>query len=435
MTMQQIASQPTIRASEILGVKVRANCRSCDSRTLTRVLVLGNLYVSNFVDSTEAALYPRVPLELVLCLHCSLLQLSHTTPPEWLYRDYSNKSADDAGASAALADIAAKTCEFVGLSCGDAVLDIGCNDGTLLRSFSVPGIRRIGFEPAINLNREAAQGTDRIVSEFFTRGPVAGERFRIVTCVNTMESLDDPNQLIADVASVLTADGVWLIEMRYLPLLLARNGIDAVRHEHLAYYSLTSLEPLLARHGLVVADAETNDFRGGSLRVYVVHEGFPARVPGRRDRVRLMRGREAAGGLELPPTYEKFGERILSIGNRLNDWLRCEHANKKIICGHGGSASAHTLLQVFGLDHSLIDSMTEVNSEFWGKYTVGTWIPIVPAAQARPYADDFLVLPWYLFKEIQVREAGFLKRGGKLIAPLPQPQVSDSQGTQLIPGK
>jgi len=433
MTMQQIAPQPTIRATENLGVKVRTNCRSCDSRTLIQVLDLGKVYVSNFVDSTEAALYPRAPLELVLCPHCSLLQLSHTMPPEWLYRDYSNRSANDAGAPAALAEIATKASEFVGLSCGDAVLDIGCNDGTMLRSFSVPGIRRIGFEPAINLNREASQGTDRIVPEFFTRGPVAGERFRIVTCVATMESLDDPNQLIADVASVLTADGVWLIEMNYLPLLLASNGFDAVRHEHLAYYSLTSLEPLLARHGLVVADAEINGSHGGSLRVYVVHEGFPTRLAVRRDRVRSMRDREAAEALNLPPTYEKFGERISIIGNRLNAWLRRERANNRIICGHGGSASANALLQVFGIDHSLIDSMTEVNSELWGKYTVGTWIPIVPEAQARTQADDLLILPWYLFREIRRREAGFVERGGKLITPLPQPQVSDSQGTQLIP--
>ncbi len=439
MTVQQIAQQTAQQAAQRaaqqaapLSVKVRTTCRSCGSGHLASVLDLGNLYVSNFADTADAGSWPRVPLELLLCSRCSLVQLRHTTPSEWLYRRYWYKSGVNASMRAALADITRKASEFVGLSSGDAVLDIGCNDGTLLRSYTVPGIRRIGFEPAINLNSEASQGTDQIIPDFFTAGPVAGERFRIVTSIAMFYDLEDPNAFVADIASVLTADGVWVIEMHYLPLTIIRNAFDAVCHEHLEYYSLTSLEPLLARHGLVVADAETNEVNGGSLRVYVVHEGSPGKVLARRDRVRAMRAQEELLGLDPPSTYEKLGERIFIIGDRLRAWVRRECAQGRIVSAYGASTKGNTLLQVFRLDHSLIHSAAERNPEKWGKYTVGTWIPIVSEAEARAQANGFLILPWHFLVEMQGRENEFLTRGGKLIAPLPEPRVIDSTGVQPI---
>jgi NDP-4-keto-2,6-dideoxyhexose 3-C-methyltransferase len=245
--------------------------------------------------------------------------------------------------------------------------------------------------------------------------------------------LEDPNAFVADIASVLSKDGVWVIEMHYLPLTLARNAFDAVCHEHLEYYSLASLEPLLARHGLVIADVETNGINGGSLRVYVVHKGSPyAAVPARRDRVRAMRAGEQLLGHDRQETYEQLGARVRGIGNRLGDWLRRERAQGKEISVYGASTKGNTLLQVFGLDHTLIRSAAERSLEKWGKYTVGTWIPIVSEAEARTHADDFLVLPWHFLAEMQQRERDFLARGGKLIAPLPEPRVIDSTGVQAI---
>jgi NDP-4-keto-2,6-dideoxyhexose 3-C-methyltransferase len=429
---QQAAQQPGPLTVAPAIVKVRTTCRSCDSGDLTSVLDLGNLYVSNFVDIPDASLWPRVPLELLLCSRCSLLQLRHTTPSEWLYRRYWYKSGVNASMRAALADITHKASEFVGLFSGDTVLDIGCNDGTLLRSYTVPGIRRMGFEPAVNLNSDASQGTDQIIPDFFSSGPVSGERFRIITSIAMFYDLEDPNAFVADVARVLTADGVWVIEMHYLPLTISRNAFDAVCHEHLEYYSLVSLEPLLARHGLVVADVETNEVNGGSLRVYVVHEAMPARVSAQRDRVRAVRAQEELQKLNLPPTYEKLGERISSIGDRLSAWVRNERTQGRIVSVYGASTKGNTLLQVFGLDHSLIHSAAERNPEKWGKYTAGTWIPIVSEAEARAQADDFLILPWHFLTEMQGREKEFLTRGGKLVAPLPEPRVIDSIGVQEI---
>jgi NDP-4-keto-2,6-dideoxyhexose 3-C-methyltransferase len=405
-------------------VKVRTTCRSCESDRLQSVLNLGNLYVSNFADVPDSERWPRVPLDLLLCGNCGLAQLRHTTPPEWLYTHYWYKSGISATMRAALTDISRRAAHFVGLEAGDSVLDIGCNDGTLLRSYDHDDVRRVGFEPAENLACEAAAGTDRIVPDFFSAQPVAGEQFRVVTSIAMFYDLEDPYAFVANVASVLLEEGVWVIEMHYLPAVLERNAFDAICHEHIEYYSLSSLEPLLARHGLVVADVEANDVNGGSFRVYVVHRDSPAAsVSARRERVNTMRAREQTASLLGLAAYKEFGERVRLIGIKLQEWLRNERRERRDISAYGASTKGNTLLQVFGLDHTMIRSAAERNPEKLGKYTVGTWIPIVSEAEARAHADDFLVLPWHFMDEIEVRERDFLARGGKLIAPLPNLRV------------
>ena len=276
-------------------VKVRTTCRSCESDRLESVLDLGNLYVSNFADVPDSGRWPRVPLDLLLCGNCGLAQLPHTTPPEWLYTHYWYKSGISAIMRAALTDIARRAAHFVGLHAGDSVLDIGCSDGTLLRSYVYDDVRRVGFEPAENLACEAAAGTNRIVPDFFSARPVAAEQFRVVTSIAMFYDLEDPSAFVADVASILLEEGVWVIEMHYLPMVLECNAFDAIWPEHIEYYSLSSLEPLLARHDLLVADVETNDVNGGSFRMYVVHRNSPAAsVPARRERVNAMRARDCS---------------------------------------------------------------------------------------------------------------------------------------------
>lgn len=414
-------------------VTARSTCRSCSSPNLEPALDLGNLYVSNFADVPESSRWPRVPLELLLCQQCGLVQLRHTTPAEWLYTRYWYKSGVSATMRGALADITAKASRFSGLDRGDSVLDIGCNDGTLLRSYNVEGIRRIGFEPAENLVPEAAAGTDRIVNDFFSARPVHGEQFRVITSIAMFYDLENPNAFVADVASLLHQEGVWIIEMHYLPQVLAHNAFDSICHEHLEYYSLAALESLLARHGLVVADAETNEVNGGSLRVYIVHRESPApSVAARRERLEALRAKEQFANLAQIRTYAKFSSRIRRIGERLRAFVESEIARNNQLSVYGASTKGNTLLQVFGLDRSLIRSAAERNPEKWGRFTVGTWIPIISEAEARAHANDFLVLPWHFLNEIQMRERDFLSRGGKLILPLPTPFTIDSAGRHAL---
>ena len=251
----------------------RTTCRVCDS-AMEPVLDLGDLYVSDFIspgdpDGTKA------PLELVLCRRCRLLQLRHTVPAETMYRNYWYRSGTNQTMRVALADIANKAETLIRLKEGDAVVDIGCNDGTLLASYRTGGIRKIGFDPAQNLAAFSRKIADKLVVGFFDRETfrndpqLAGCRPEIVTSIAMFYDLEDPNRFVSDVKDVMDPEGLWIVQMSYLPLMLKTNEFGNICHEHLEYYSLTSFEYLLDRHGFEVVDVELNDINGGSIRAYI----------------------------------------------------------------------------------------------------------------------------------------------------------------------
>ncbi len=411
------------------AVTTRQTCRSCGVSSFAAVLELGDHYVSNFVESSDGQHLPRAPLELILCQQCSLLQLRHTTPAEWLYRQYWYKSGVNASMKAALADVSARAEEVAGLRPGDSVLDIGCNDGTLLRSYRTPGIRRVGFEPAQNLVPEAKSGTERIINDFFHAAAVAGEKFRVITSIAMFYDLEDPNAFVADVVRCLDEEGIWVIQMSYLPLMLSQNAFDNICHEHLEYYSLTSLRPLLERQRLALLDVETNDVNGGSFRIYVTHAGSRLKArEGAGERLQRMLSEEARLGLTERRVYEEFAQRVSRIRDKVCRSVRTEVRKGKKVSVYGASTKGNTLLQYFGLDCTVIQAAAERNPDKWGKRTVGTWIPIVSEEEARRNSDWFLVLPWHFIEEFQTRERAFLAGGGKLLVPLPVPCIIAAAG-------
>lgn len=426
----QGANEPPLSGEQ---AKVRTSCRSCSGRSLETVLDLGNLFVSGFADSPDPSGWPKVPLELVLCASCGLVQLRHTTPPAWMYRHYWYQSGVSATMRAALANVTSAARRFAPLRPGDAVLDIGCNDGTLLATYRDENVRRVGFEPAANLAAQAEAHADRIVRDFFHAKPVAGEKFRIITSIAMFYDLEDPNAFCADVAGVLAEDGVWIIEMHYLADIIERNAFDAICHEHLEYYSLAALENVVERAGLRVADVEVNSVNGGSLRAFVVRRDSPeVSIPARKSRVDALRRREESSHLRNPETYAALGDRVRDIGSRLNRRLTIERGKGKTISAYGASTKGNTLLQAFGLDRTMIAYAAERNPAKWGKYTVGSWIPIVSEAEARQSSQVFLILLWHFLPEIRERELFFVANGGALVAPLPIPAWFEANGRNAI---
>lgn len=395
------------------------------------MLSLGTLCVSGFV--TEGDEPVSAPLDLVLCDRaaggCGLLQLKHTVPPDSLYRHYWYRSVTNESMRLELAEIARRAEQAVGLTAGDLVLDIGCNDGTLLRSYRTPGLRLGGFEPAENLVFFARQGCDVVVNEFFGwaafERAFGAERPRVVTSIAMFYDLDDPGAFVADVARCLAPNGVWINQMAYLPLMLERNAFDNICHEHLTYFSLGTLLTLYERHGLEIFDVELNEVNGGSFRVFARHRGSSvgggefgqARIAGLlhfEDRLDLGRR----------PVYDRFVRRILDTKERLVALVQAEVKNGKRVYGYGASTKGNTLLQFFGLDHRLITAIADRNPEKWGKRTVGTSIPIVSEEQARKDRPDyFLVLPWHFLPGFQEREREYLASGGRFLVPLPELRV------------
>jgi hypothetical protein len=211
--------------------------------------------------------------------------------------------------------------------------------------------------------------------------------------------------------------------------MLETNAFDNICHEHLEYYSMTSLKALLSRHGLRVVDVELNDVNGGSFRVYIKHDGVKAPASGLL-RVRRLEAKEKSMKLADIRTYQRFAARVDTIRKKLFRFIKGEVKRGKTVYVYGASTKGNTLLQYFNLDHTLISAAAERNPDKFGKKTAGTWIPIVSDEDARKAKPDyFLVLPWHFLKGFIVQEKAYLKAGGRFIVPLPAFKII-SKGTR-----
>lgn len=390
-------------------------CRSCGSSSLKTILDLGNPYIVDFVKEKKAE-RGRAPLELVHCQNCSLLQLRHTVNPERLFRQYFYRSSVNPKMVEALKDIAVEAQKLVKLNSGDVVLDIGANDGTLL-SFLPDYVTKIGYEPAKNLMSDLSKHADIIINDFFSHNDhTINYKAKLIFSVAMFYDLDDPNTFVSDVAKCLDEDGVFVIEQRYLPSMLMQLDIGNVVHEHLCYYSLSSLKPLLERHGLEVFYMERTEVNGGSFRVYAKHKGSDTY---RKIVHNYLAYEQSFFSGEPYDPYEYFVWEIEENKRKTLDFLKEQHSRGKVVHVLGASTKGNYVLQYFGLDYKMIEAASDRDPNKHGKYMVGTWIPIISEEESRRRADYYLVLIWFYKQGLINREKEFLERGGHLIFPFP----------------
>ncbi len=391
-----------------LEVRTITACRSCGSPRLESVLDLGLLAVNDFVSDGQPVDY--APLELARCEECTLVQLRHTVPRERLYRNYFYRSGTNESMVAALRDVVEDAASRVNLQPGDVWIDIGANDGTLLRQ--VPNhIVKMGFEPASNLFREAVKGGNLIYPGFFPPeyDPPAWKA-KVITAIACFYDLDDPNAFVAAVKKWLHPEGVWVVQFQDLRSMLQANAVDNVCHEHLEYYSTQALADLLNRHGLIVADLSYNVVNGGSLRVVARHGQGKQCFP--------------LGSHERPADLVEFAREARSLKIRTVRALEGYRDRGIRVLGYGASTKGNTLLQYYGITPDLLPAIADRNPDKWGKRTVGTNIPIISEEEARAMKPDYLfVLPWHFMDSFRKRERAFLERGGKFIVPLPTLRV------------
>ncbi len=403
----------------------RTTCRVCGAAQLQPVLSLGVLYINDFIEPGKPV--AKAPLDLVLCDDCKLLQLRHTAPQELLYaRYYWYRSGVTDTMRQALRDITARAEQCFDLKAGDVVIDLGSNDGTLLRSYAVPGLIRVGVEPARNLEAAGKQGCDVFIGDFWNYDHyqrLVGRRARVITAIGMFYDMEDPNAFIADAAKALAEDGVFIAQLMCLRNMLDLCDVGNISHEHLEYYSFAALEHLFARHGLEVFDCEQNTVNGGSYRLFVRRRGA-AVTTDREAPARLAAVRADEQELQGTAIYTAFRARIERNKAACVAFIRDAVARGKRVWIYGASSKGNTILQYYGLDHTLIEGAAERSPEKYGKYTVGTMIPIYSEAEARARRPDyFLVLPYAFIDEFYEREKDWRAGGGKFLVPLPEFRV------------
>jgi len=364
---------------------------------------------------------------MVSCEKCTLVQLRHTAPQELLYaRFYWYKSGVTDTMPRALRDITEAVERMFPLKKGDVVLDIGSNDGTMLRTYTVPELVFVGVEPAINLADEGKIGLTHFINDFWNYekyNDVVGKKAKVITAIGMFYDMEDPNQFIADSAKALTDDGVFIAQLMCLKSMLDTNDVGNICHEHLEYYSFASLEYLFNKNGLEIMDIEVNDVNGGSYRIYARKQGTTVTPAiGASERIKKIKDEEK--NLSDKQVYQDFFNRVEENKRKCVNFIKQEISRGKKVWVYGASTKGNVILQYYGLDHPIIEAASERSPWKWGKYTVGTMIPCVSEEEARKAQPDyFLVLPYAFIDEFYEREKEWRVRGGKFIVPLPEFRV------------
>ena len=401
-------------------------CRLCGAPELVTVLELGEQALTGVFPATAAESVSRGPLELVWCSSCTLLQLAHSHDAAEMYGDnYGYRSGLNQAMVQHLGRKVSSLEALVDLRPHDTVLDIGSNDGTLLASYGTPQLRRIGIDPTATRFASFYPPDAELVPDFFSKeayGRVTDAPARVITSIAMFYDLEEPVAFARDVGSCLAPDGVWHFEQSYMPSMLRLTAYDTVCHEHLEYYSLANICRILADAELRLLDVRFNRVNGGSFAVTATHQESPL-VPN-RVLINWFLGQEERIGLWTPGPFRRFEESVFRHRTDLAQLIHALRDDGASVMGYGASTKGNVLLQFCGLTGSDIEAIADVNVDKVGRVTPGTTIPIVSEAEMRETHPDYLlILPWHFRDGIVEREAEYIRKGGRLIFPLPEIEI------------
>lgn len=397
-------------------------CRVCGNKTLVEILDLGEQHVSDF--RKDLTLPPKYPIIAVICERCMLVQLRHTTPSHDMYHEnYGFKSGISDSIKNDLRDIAYNAQEYK--QNPKSWLDIASNDGTLL-SFVPTNAYRVGVDPITKLCKEAEKHADLVINDFYSLEALSDNTlpyFDVVTSISCFYDMYNPNVFVSDVEAVMADDGVWIVQQNYLLPTMQLGAIDNFCHEHLEYYTLLSLENLLARHDLEVFDLSTSMVNGGSLRTLICKKGaYPI-----QDSVEEQRTIEKDAGLHDIKIYLRFVSEAKKNIEKLKKLVLDMHSEGKRIAILAASTRGATIWQAAGLNSKQIGYAIERNPDKVGKYFSAIGVPIVSEQFAREDKPNYEIIgPWFFSKEIVEREKEYVMNGGCLIIPLPKLKVIDA---------
>lgn len=417
-----------------MHLKYRKSCRVCGSQSLTEVISLGEQYLQGSFIKRGKEMPPlrKIPTDLVRCdplrdeAACGLLQLKCSVPPEILYSAYWYRSGTNSTMRRHLKQIAEEAAAMYGKP-PDRVLDIGCNDGTLLGCYPAE-VRKYGIDPS-DVSLGIAWDNCTVIQDTFPsfelRNQIGGEKFDIISSIAVFYDLESPVEFAREVGALLSGEGLWVFEMSYLPAMLEKNSYDTICHEHLEYYSLSVIEHILKKAGLKIVNVSLNDINGGSIRCYAAHAGCSAyKNKVFSQNILQLRQREFELELDTDKPYRSFQERINAGREELVSLLNALKSEGKRIHIYGASTKGNTILQWCGITNRIIDFAAERNPDKYGARTLGTDIPIISEEESRAMKPDYyLVLPWHFRKEFIERETGMLEKGTGFIFPLPALEI------------
>jgi len=405
----------------------RNTCRACSSKDIEHVFSLkpspiGDAYVT---EDRLNVHQPSYPIDLHICRKCGLAQIVDVIAPEVLYGDYIYVTGSSLGLADHFRSYARSVKERFSLKAGSLVIDIGSNDGTLLKHFKDDGMKVLGIEPAKHIASQAnANGIETL--DAFLTPDIAAEiesdygRAKLITSNNVFANIDDLESWLDAVEMLMARDGVYVFESFYLADVIRNMVFDFLYHEHLSAFSVKPIKNLFERRGLELIAVEHVATKGGSLRYFVQRAGGPIADDGS---VAKFLAAEHAMGLYEKKTYFVFAEKINRLKTQTRDFLAQAKKNGKSIAGFGASITGTTLIYHFEIGEYL-DYLVDDNHAKQGRYSPGFHIPVLASASLYEKKPDYVVaLAWRFAEPFIAKNQAYINSGGHLLIPVPEFRV------------
>lgn len=404
-------------------------CRVCKNWDLKEFLSLGRTPLANSFLPKEKLSQKEdsFPLATCFCQNCKLVQLTYVVPSEAMFRDYVYVSSTSNTFKKHFTKMAEDISKEFNFDEKSLAVDIGSNDGILLRGFQKFNVQTIGVEPAANVAKIAEENGIETVNSFFD-GKAAKEiaarkgHADVVTATNVFAHVNDIDDFIENVKYLLKKDGIFVIEVQYFIDTIQKMTFDNIYHEHLSYFTLTSLVYFFKRHGMEIFDAQRVDSHGGSLRIFARENEGTHKASKNVDNLLKYEKEIGVDNLEL---YRKFARKVYGARERLKSYAGGIKKQGMSIAGYGAPAKSTTLLNFCGIGRDFLDYIVDDNPLKIGLYTPGTHIPVVgPDFIEKKRPDYILILAWNFAEEILAKTEKYSSQGVKFIIPLPEPRLA-----------
>jgi len=407
--------------------KNSTRCIVCNNSNVELFLDLGSTPLANKFISREKLKEPEpsYPLRVGFCHDCHHVELTEAVPPSAMFDDYLYISSASDTLKAHLFDLSDIVSERYRLSSKDLVIDIGCNDGTLLSGFKRHGVKTLGVDPAQNLAVFTDKlGIDRHIGFFNSSsakeivkkyGPASA-----ITATNTFPHIPELQDFVHGLDIALAPEGVFVLEAHYLIDILDQGAFDTIYHEHVSYWALGPMQRLFESNGFEIVNAERIPLHHGQLRVSVQRKG-KGKV---QTAVKEILDNEQARGLNDFKTFQHFADEVQRMKKELTETVNQLRASGKRIVGYGAPAKGNTLLCFLELGPDKIEYIADKSPLKQGLFTPGLHVPVVPPDKLLADQPDYvLLLAWNFVDEILAQQAEYRKKGGKFIVPVPHVRI------------
>ena len=402
-------------------------CRVCKSKDLHKFLDFGmQPAADSFLKKEQlTAMEPKYKMEVWFCSACGHAQLGYIASRKPLFASFTYLSSVSKTMRDNFQNIAEEAVRKFNLGKDSLAIDIGCNDGALLKSFRSFGTRVLGIDPSPTVKFAIADGID-VINDFFnekmTDKVLKYGKAGVVTGTNVFAHIDDYDTFLNGLNTILEDDGVMIWEFPYLVDTLNKMEFDTMYHEHLSYFSIKPLIALFKRFDMELFDVKKNPIHGGSIRIFVKRSVGKWKV--NNTIIDELLNLEKSMKLDSLDTYMEFANRVNKVMEDFVNLLKKLKSEGKKIVGNGAPAKGNALLNFCNIGPDIIDYLAEINQLKHGLYNPGMHIPVVPLEQMHKDNPDYMViLPWNIKDDIIKQEQEFKERGGKFIIPIPSPTI------------